>query len=400
MKYFWLILLMAFALFAASCKEDTIVEPPSPSMTILDAPNALLANADSCYLYRVRITNLQLSDVAVLISGPDSIYHPFVRLLDDGGSTTILDPEYACDPSGDIVPNDGIFTGRINARILAQGVTGSWTFRFMTGDLPTEERSIQIQNAEPCIITSYPQTQTFETCFAPMMLEVRVARTEGDEVDSVRVVIGQLAFPEAADTLEFTPAQADTVWRAQLTPTFFECLNGADCFLTYAAHTRFGMTCEQTITDVSYTNSLPVLSNSTLPDTIFHPTGTGEVDSVAFTADLLDCELAGEQFYYGMKYSVRRRDRTEWTDSSAYVFHDDGFSPDVTAGDGTFTAGISIRWDIPDSLYYFRFYALECAPPGDTSAFLMDSVQIWPSPGALLRERDRETRDEATFGTW
>jgi hypothetical protein len=38
---------------------------------------------------------------------------------------------------------------------------------------------------------------------------------------------------------------------------------------------------------------------------------------------------------------------------------------------------------LTNNMYYFRFYAVECAAPQDTSAFLLDSIRIIQSSGLL-----------------
>ena len=121
-----------------------------------------------------------------------------------------------------------------------------------------------------------------------------------------------------------------------------------------------------------------------MPDTIFHPTVPGLVDTVVVTVNLQDCELQGDTLFYGVKFSIRRHDRVNWTDSLAYFLRDNGVAPDSVAGNGVYSTGLTFNYQVPDPLYYFRFYAIDCAAPFDTSEFLIDSVQFAPHSGALV----------------
>jgi hypothetical protein len=401
MKYVLPSILLVIVFLVLSCNDDTTVEPPTPQMTILDAPAALLANADTCYLYRVRLFNTGADSISVEVRGPDNQVHSTFALYDDGGDGDSTGPAYACPGSGDIVPSDSIFSRRINGQELANGVTGIYQFTFRAPNVSDEVREVTIQNAEPCIITAYPQTQNFETCFTPMTLEVRVARTEGDAVDTVRMQLITLEVPQVMSELDFVPFSGDTVWHAQLTPHFFEC-TGAEAYeIVYSAMTRFGMECQQEVMPVTYSNSLPVLSNSTLPDTIFRPTVVGDTDTVIVTVNMQDCELHGERFYYGLRFDVRR-DTDPWPPISPddYFLRDDGVPPDLVPGNGFYTVGLTfIRSEEHlDNEYYFRFYAIECAAPYDTSAYLMDSVRVIQPLGVLVKGEAGRIGDERDFG--
>ena len=288
--------------------------------------------------------------------------------------------------------NNGVFTRAINSHLLTGGATVAYTFRFTAlrggAALATEELSVTAQSAEPCLITSVPTQTEFDTCFASQILNVRVAHSPGDEIDSVWVNL--LSGSNVLTHKRFSAAQADTVWRYTLTPAFFRCANGAGLSLVYGARTRFGFACEQTVNAVSYTNALPVLSELEMPDTAYRPMSSDTVNLVFVSIHLADCELAGDTSFTGLRFDVSRDDTLHWTPDASFTLRDNGLEPDVTPGDGVY----SNYFQVPHSStnlnneYYFRFYAVDglvgtCTAPLDTSAFAYDSVRVIQPAGAL-----------------
>ena len=122
--------------------------------------------------------------------------------------------------------------------------------------------------------------------------------------------------------------------------------------------------------------------------------------------NIQDCQLDGEQFYNSLKFDVRREDTTGWTRSDSFFLRDDGVPPDALPGNGVYTVGLTFSHNTtvpPNIIYYFRFYAIECAAPNDTSEYLLDSVRVI-QPGAIIQNSKFETRSSSQsgvdFGVW
>jgi hypothetical protein len=385
------------ALVFVACQEDNPPPPPAPTMTIMEAPAFLAANVDSCYTFRVQLANVDADSVTVDVYQPDGSLHSTFALYDDGSLLPAAPPDYACSHSGDIWANDGQFTRRINARLLADTantVTGAYDFRFIAPQVAEQRLTVHIENVEPCLITSFTQMGNLPECFSPVNLEVRVSRTEGDLVDSVTAQF-HVQGHTARDLVVFDAVAGDSVWQSTLTPSAFRCLFSDSSYTAeYQVWTRFGMHCEQTTQPFSFTNSLPSLSNSTLPDTTYRPPADSSL--IVVTVDLEDCELQGSTDFFGyldfpgVKFDVYR-DPNPWGHNPDFFLRDDGTVPDVNGGDGTYSSWLVIPHSdsLFDNMYYFRFYAVECAEPYDTSEFLLDSIRII-QPSGLVTNRKSE----------
>jgi hypothetical protein len=367
------------------CDEENTT-PSISGVTLLSFPSALLADHDSSYYYAIHLTGMEADSIFCDVFAPDSTPLAGFALLDDGNSTLLSDPPYASPTSGDIAAHNGTFTRSINGRLLADGVTGNYNFVFSIMQngigLSNFAMPVRIENVQPCRILSWPPITDFPECSDPITMEILMFRDPVDHVDSVQVELLQTGVSNPfRGVLNFEPITVDTTWRAVFDPTMFSCAAStplANYQLTYTAKTRFGMSAIQTVEITSFTNHLPVLSNSLLPDTVYRPVSPTQTDTIPITVDLNDCELAGEIYYYGVHFDRARDNMSNWSSDPLYYLRDDGLAGDVTAGDGRFTVALTIiRADtLPDNMYYFRFYAVECAPPNDTSAYMLDSMRV------------------------
>jgi hypothetical protein len=122
-----------------------------------------------------------------------------------------------------------------------------------------------------------------------------------------------------------------------------------------------------------------------MPDTTYRPAEAGVVDTITVTVDFSDCELAGEIHYYGLLFDRSRDDTLNWSTHPDFFLRDDGLARDAIAGDGRYTVGLTItRSDtLLNNLYYFRFYAVECAPPDLQSAYLLDRMRVIQTSGGV-----------------
>lgn len=408
MKYSLLVLLAAFALLIASCKEDDPVEPPTPSMAILEAPTFLAASTFWCYTYRVQLTNVYADSVTVAVHAPGGALHSTFALYDDGGTGSGY-PHYACSPSGDIVPNDGQYTRRISASLLADSLLGSYQFVFSAPEVSEQVLVINIENVDSCMITSWPQLSQLDSCFAPFDVEVQVTPSEHDSVSRVWLTYVDFYWRMDIPIADFSPVSGDTIWRLTLTADMFSCLRGQYVF-AYKARTGFGMVCRQE-DSISIHNMVPLLSNLFIPDTIYRPTEPGVAETTYVTLHMSDCELAGDTSFVGLWFDASR-DTTPWPPHpDSFFLRDNGRDGDAVAGDQTYTVGLlTTKSDsLFDNVYYFRFYAIDgyimdewpspCPSILDTSNFLFDSVRVIQPPGGLLVGGSQgSVRTEADFG--
>ena len=413
-QYLPLVLALAAALVFYSCDEDNPPPPPTANMTILDAPDALLANVDTCYLYRVRLEATVADSVTVEVRDPDNQLHSTFALYDDGGTGSDF-PDYTCAGSGDIIPNDVIYSRRINGSLLAEGVTGEYRFTFRAPNVTEQVRTMQVLNVEECVITADPLISFIPVCFSPSGMGAHVTRTDGDIVDSVRVYLYDMS--DGSDLAEaiLSPIADDTLWGTTLTPNFLRCTpSGSNYAWRYYAKTRFGMECTAILASVTVTNSLPVLSDLLMPDTIYRPIAPGDFDTSYVTVHMTDCELAGDTSFAGLFFDVSRDDTLHWPPSPAenFFLRDHGRDGDAVAGDQIYTVGLltDTNYTYTNNVYYFRFYAMEgwivgggdppwiCSETFAQSDYVYDSVRVI-QPGAVAQGHDGATHGEPGIRT-
>ncbi len=396
--------LLCIAMAFWSCNDTGGDDPLPARMELLNIPTEIPSNLDTSFICEIRISgeNIDVDSIVCTVTAPGGSQHSQFSLFDDGGNDSLWGPEYAGHVSGDIAPNNGKFTRFINGQLLAAGTAGNYVFRFTPigniGGLQPQSVNVTIADVNACVITSITHVHALPACFSEFTLDVQVRPDRPDVVDSVRLLL--LLGEDELGRINFSPHAGDSVWRATMDPTFMQCVGSRDDYIFYyEAITRFGLMCSDSFHGVDIQNYLPVLSNTSVPDTVFRPTEAGRVDTFDTFITFNDCELQGEEFYYGIHYSVRREDRVNWSDSSVFIMRDDGLAHDAVAGDGRFTAALTVdRQDgLPNFLYYFRYYAIECAPPYDSSESVYDSVRII-QPGALVMPPPDELGLNAGFG--
>jgi hypothetical protein len=368
------------------CKEEPIVDGFA-RVSILDAPVAVLANLDTFYVYRVKADEGYFPDSVVCMIREGNDLWRFA-LLDDGGTDSLWGPDFASARSGDIAPHNGTYTRGVNFHTLTGGTAADYVFSFMSytrggpDGIVGPEIAVRARVPEECLLTAWPQDYRFDECFAPINMQIRVSRDTSDHVDSVWMKVQQEEGSSPfANTLLFEPVVGDTVWQRQFDPTAFECAEScppAFYTLHYFAKTHFGLTAEQSVPVASFFNQPPTLANPIMPDTAYRPSYPGEVDTISVTVDLHDCELAGEIYYYGIHFDRSRDDTLHWSSDPTFFLRDDGLAGDVTAGDGRYTVDLTITPSdtLLNNLYYFRFYAVDCAPPYLQSPYLLDSLRV------------------------
>ena len=240
------------------------------------------------------------------------------------------------------------------------------------------------------MITDYTAVAHFDECFAPTTLEVTISTSEMDRADSVQVWLMDHDNQTVMNVGNFSPTADPALWQYTLGPTFFRCYDPILTFrfLEFRAVTHFGMECS-VAQQMTYQPHLPVLSNSTLPDTAYRPMNYGDSTLITVTVDMDDCELAGATDYYGLRFDATR-DTNNWPSVNPpnFFLRNDGVEPDAISGDNTYSSWLVItRSDtLTNNLYYFRFYAIEgfapCVARWDSSEYLLDSVRII-QPGAF-----------------
>jgi hypothetical protein len=393
-RYAMALVALGLVCFVIGCKKSTDNKPEPPHLVLLDVPQALVANVDTVYTYRVRLENASAESLYCDVTKPDGSALDGFALYDDGSAQIHHSPAYADSFSGDIAAGNNTFTRRINGHLLANGVTGTYRFQFSAAAQNlTEDMDVQLENVASCLIASVPPDTTLPTCFAHYTGSVRIARSAGDHIDSVRANLlcpgGEMVI--ASQLLAPVGGGGDTVWIFNCTPVFFRCQVPLRCSyeLRFDARTHFNQSCSQNIA-FNYQMSKPTVSQTTLPDTIFRPTAVGDTDTVVVTLHLDDCTLTGVTDFYGLQFDVRREDRTDWSHSGDFYLRDDGRASDAAAGNGTYTVGLTFNRDdsLPDKLYYFRFYAVQfwgCAgttadTTGRLSNLLLDSVRVIQPP--------------------
>jgi hypothetical protein len=406
-------------LMLAGCKQstDSSSGPGAVTPRLLEGTIYLPANVAAWYTYRIQIPDSRYYPDSIVceVQAPGGAALPGFAMYDDGGVQALSGPAYASATSTDIAAHDGQYTRQLNSALLADSTTGSYRFHFvfygggasysMANDGNLE---VSLQNAGPCLIRDYPSDSLFAECFAPDTLVVKVTPTEADRVDTLRFGLydGTTVVTEA----DFAAAAGDTVWTLELTPAFFGCLPSAEhaYHFEYTAHTLFGQSCTASGSVASFVNSHPTLSDPVMADTAYRGALPGDSNLAVATVRLRDCELTGSTTFFGLgdfpgvKFDAHRAE-TDWRHDPTFFLRDDGISPDAEPGDGIYSTWLNLKYDsvLVDNMYYFRYYAIDCAWPSDTSAYLFDSVRvIQPAPGAAMmapRHASRQAMIGATL---
>jgi len=373
------ITLIALVVFGCD-SDDPKPNDPTPTMHIVNAPEFLLCELDSMYLYRVRIENLNdVEFVTCTITRPNGTGGLSIELYDDGNSSTHTGPAFASATSLDAAPNNGTFTRGVRSDLLCLEGEGNYQFHFVTMggsqtlDLPNLE--VQVRSLDECIFGNVIPITTLPACFDSQDITITVTPQEEFAIDSVRVLwtSGDSQFW----TTQFTSG-VNNQWSFTLEPSLFACTpTGSNYTMRYEAFTRFGLNCAINVSEnISFTNSMPVLSNSQLPDTMYRPVAVGDSIVHEMFIDYDDCELAGVPQTVPVKFDVRREDLELWDVRAFFFLRDDGVPPDLMAGDGIASSYLNTTNNGRlDDLYYFRFYSIECSS-GDTTDYLLDSTRI------------------------
>jgi len=387
-KLAWLPALLTLVLgFTIGCDEDKPVDPAPPTVfEVLDAPQFLLGNVDSTYVYRVRFQyegSVTATDQVIChIMRPQGAPESDVGLFDDGGAVVLAGPDFASETSLDIVPGNGTYTRGINGMLLSDEETGEFAFSITPYHNGAEaaspvELGITVADIQDCVFEDYDEVHELHGCFDAVTITARLSATPPDVIDTLRIRVRQAGVP--FHVVNFFPQPGDTLWQATLAPSTLHCAGtGTDYSMTYEATTRFGRSCEVLIENISIVNDDQELDNLVgLPDTLYRPPLGEPDDTIAVMVDLIDCNLDGVIGYDGVRFDVKKDDG-EWQDSSIYVFSDAGVSGDTVAGDGTYTVALTFSPSETslNNVFTFRYYSIECAPPYEQTEYLYDTVRV------------------------
>jgi hypothetical protein len=342
------------------------------------------------------------------VTPPDDRSIESFRLYDDGSSVALPAHPYAGEFSGDIVPNNDKYTRTINGHLLAMEVGGDYLFSFsvpgQTDVIYSRQVTVQAANIEDCIIADAPTISGIDSCFDSILLMPEISISEPDSVTEVYGILLQEGTP--IDTLVFTPddvafpldeVNASSHWLGTLTPTTFPCAGTADNYsLRYEATTRFGMTCNSVTADFSILNDPQTISDlHGLPDSLQRPNAVGDTDTVVVTLKLDDCNLLGVLGYDGVRFDYKREPYDWQPHNPNYRLNDDGEAGDTTAGDGTYTVGLTFAHSdsLFNNIYIFRYYSVECAPPNVQTDYLYDTVLVWQDTTLVMTNGSPDVSD-------
>ncbi|MCB1059997.1 MAG: hypothetical protein KDB65_07190 [Calditrichaeota bacterium] len=381
--------ILTFALLAVfvGCKDDpTKPDEPDATITLVNAPEFLLCELDSFYLYQVRVENLDVDYITCTIVKPNGLGTVTFDLFDDGDMQSRTGPGFASPTSLDAVPNNGTFTRGINALELCQESEGEYHLHFVTvggsETLETPEVTVDVRSLSECSFGNLTPVMSLPACFDEQTMSITVSPEAGIEIDSVR------ALWYSGDTLWWSTLfeAGDLDWQLHLAPNLFGCTpSGSNYDLVYEAFTRFGLNCAITVSgNIDFENSLPVVSNPQLADTLYRPVTPGDTDTLIFYVRSDDCELSGWPVTDAVHFEVSRDDTLHWLTIPEYFLRDDGVSPDAVPGDGLASSFLLVPYSTTslDNIYYLKYYSIECSS-GDTSVAIVDSTRII-QPGSAL----------------
>lgn len=383
-------LFASLSIFTLSCDDDPpfIVPIPLPSgLFIHSMDTVFIFSTDLMQTISIRVNPADLADNRVMrcfIEGEGIGSH--FKLYDDGSNGVWKDSEgYADSISGDIAPDDGIFTRRIKSRFAVN--TGNYRFSFALEGLPPPDTlyvNVTVrQNSPPefvdifipAEIISGSQSDTFQT----MMYD----QDGWDDIVSVLMVLERQDFT-FHDEIRFPLSRDnDSVWTWVVEPQIAVGLHTGEYPICFEAFDYKGS--QGTIgvhSDTSYClleNLPPIISEIEGPDTVWIPTHPDSINLFRFIINVTDDQtvLDLDSLYLDM-YQVG--DDNFHYQNSYYDNQDSVLSAEAL--DGIIVAGFHVDYTRNELTYHLHWQPQDKS--GQLGETLIDTLVIWRRENSLL----------------
>jgi len=292
-----------------------------------------------------------------------------LELQDDGSAANLsISAGFSDSLSGDLIPGDYTYTLRVNSlfateegeytvTLLAaqdEEGTGSFDDLLALASSETATRSLSVAINRPPVLdgpgSSLPDS--LYAGFASQTLTLIVSDPDVEGGDAVESVILNLIRNETTLRSHILTDLGGDVWNLAIDSSFAAGISTGDLVFSFTASDRFGESSTPFDSTIWVENTAPTLSNAVAPDTVYAP-ANGSHDYV-MSVDVTDLQGAGD--VVTVFYTVLDPSDTLW-ESPGFILADNGIDPDDVAGDGTWTAGISVSSDVSNfGEYTFTFY--------------------------------------------
>ncbi|MDZ7261968.1 MAG: hypothetical protein ONB05_07680 [candidate division KSB1 bacterium] len=368
MKKFTYSLLFGLFLFLG-CEEKIPVEPIgfTPVISELSAPDTLYTESTQEYLISIRVSDPQgVGDIASVV----------YQILPVGSQNVIrTDTLWDNGAEGDIIPRDGLYTGKISAEFVG-GQPGQFSLVFQAEDLLGHKSDTLVhhlvvmpgqENLPPVISQVITPAMIDLKSQGEHLISAQVSDPQGRE--DVDVVICQIykpsePMPSIIDTLRDDgtsgdPIASDGIYSRKITASFARNRVGEYSF-RFQAKDRAGKRSNAIVKIVQVVDSgnlPPVIFNLVAPDTIVLASQTL---TTRLTIDVMDPQGLSdvrEVFFNSFLPDGRP------SSGNPFQMKDDGnihgLSGDQAAGDGRYSLIIQIPPETSQGNYTFIFQAVD-----------------------------------------
>ena len=359
-----------------ACEEEVVQPEPGDVFAIeaVKTPAVVDVSRERDYALMFRISHPDgisaISGVkATLFQSNQTTQFREITLLDDGNTQN--------SGSGDVLAGDGVFSNVFQSDSLVFP-RGSFFIRASVTDNSGETlttgfaESRTIVNVAPEILTTNVP-DTLQSGTAPIAFSITVLDSNlTDDIQYGLMRLQRNSVTLATDTLFTESANSD--FEAVLTRNIdstYAAERVGEYQLAFQVADASGDLSNVILQSIFLENTLPIVFNPSLPDSVTRPTvGTGVIE-VRISAD--DSQGLGDLQIVNMTIQ-----REGGTPSTIEMFDNGDFENyrDEVAGDGIFSRGLLIDGTSASGTFYFTFEAQDRV--GNLSAALVDSLVILP----------------------
>jgi hypothetical protein len=294
-----------------------------------------------------------------------------IQLLDDGGALTpSATDSFLAPTSGDLVAHDFLFTVQMNSGFAAG--EGEYEFQFVAAGAESGDTTFDaVASRSEAVTLTSPATvavnrppildgggssipDSLYSGFDTQLWILLATDPDADGGDVVADANLQVLRNDVVLRNLILTDSGGNLWSLRADSSFSSGLSTGDVLFSFMATDRFGETSLPLDTIVWIENTAPILSDAVAPDSVFIPPAGADDNTYTLSIRIIDLQGPGDlnQVYY----TVEDPHGTV-SESSEFIFADNGILPDEVAGDGIWTTGISVSsGNVNTGTWIFRFY--------------------------------------------
>ena len=360
----YILLLLAFAIgliILTGCTDSTTDPTPSPippTLEVVEMDSIWVLNSPTMRRVSVKVASSSPVDgrsMICRISG-EGVSTGF-KLYDDGGHGEWADaPEFADNLSGDLAPNNAVFSRRINARFTDH--MGDYTFSFVLygGSSDPARSTVTVRSNSPPVIVNWEAPDSIRSGDEGLLFYATVSDSDGIE-DIVSVLLvnerkhGSAIPMTSNDNIHWEWRNTFDVSAGLPTGSYGFRIRVADLVLNQAD------TCVKSDSKFCWLENLPPeVSDIVGPDTVWLP-AEGDTNYFAYTIIVSDDQRPTD--LDSLILILSREDTIVVWDTT---YFDDGTGIDSIAGDGRYCAGFKVVSDPGGLSYTFAWTPTDRSP--------------------------------------